>query len=352
MIELQSVLDAILDDPLAQARASGRALAYVGFDLPTELLMASQRHVCHLPWDADRKTPAADRWLERSFAPWTRSMLELWLEGRFDFFEHVVFSRGDDSAHRLYYYVCELQRRGLLDGPTPLIFDVAKVPRASSARHTIAAVRRLAERLEIGDQQLRNAIDAANRRRKLYADLEAARGAPGSLYERIARATLFADLDDVLRTAALEDRVPRRRVLLAGSAPPDDRLHMAIEATGWVVSGEWHERTLQRCGPENRSHSDDPAAAIGSHAHRLAVGARSFADRASSLVDAARGARADAVILWLIEEDEALPWGIPAQRAALSAAGIPALIATRRRWDARDGIAEEIAEFLATEDLP
>ena len=36
-----------------------------------------------------------------------------WLQGDLDHLEAVVFARGDDSGQRLYYYLCELQRRGL-----------------------------------------------------------------------------------------------------------------------------------------------------------------------------------------------------------------------------------------------
>jgi hypothetical protein len=55
---------------------------------------------------------------------------------------------------------------------------------------------------------------------------------------------------------------------------------------------------------------------------------------------------AEAVILWQIEEDESQAWHLPAQRAALAAAGVPALVMTRRDWLARDGVLEEIRAFL------
>jgi hypothetical protein len=52
------------------------------------------------------------------------------------------------------------------------------------------------------------------------------------------------------------------------------------------------------------------------------------------------------VVLWQIEEDDALAWHLPAQRAALARAGVPALVLTRRDWLARDGASEEIGAFL------
>jgi len=346
MADIDRAIASILADELALPRAADNPIAYVGCDIPAELLIASGRVVSHLPWDAERKTPVADRWLEGGFAPWARSMLDDWAAGRFDFFEHVVFSRGDDSAQRLYYYVCELQRRGVISGPAPQIFDIAKIDRPSSIRRSIAAVVRLAERLEIDEASLRESIDVANRRRRIFADVASSRTEPGRLYEQIARASLFADIDDLLGNADFGASKNVRHVLLAGSAPPDDRLHRIVEAAGWDVGGELHERPLDRLGPENHAIGDGAASAIGEHVHQLNFGARGFANRARQIIEAARMAKADAVILWLIEQDEALTWSVPGQMRALSEAGIPVLLATRRRWDARDGIADEIAAFL------
>jgi hypothetical protein len=56
------------------------------------------------------------------------------------------------------------------------------------------------------------------------------------------------------------------------------------------------------------------------------------------------------VLLWLTREDEALAWKVPAQRAQLAAARIPALVMAARRWDACDGAAEQIQRFL--QELP
>lgn len=347
MTTLEHRLEAILADELAEARASSGAIGYVGVDIPADLLLGSGRLVSHLPWRADRDTPVADRWLEASFAPWARSMLEDWAAGRFDCLESVVFSRGDDSAQRLYYYVCELKRLGHIDGPAPLIFDVAKVERETSLKRTIASVRRLAAELDIADAQLAGGIAAANRRRALFARVQERRTGPGSLYERIARASLFAELDEELEAYEPDAQHEARRVLLGGSAPPDERLHLAVESAGWVVCAEQYDHGLHRLGPLCDADRSDPAAAIGSHTHRLQHGSRAFVDRARQVVEAARSAGADAVIIWITKQDEALTWTIPAQRAALDAANIPALTATGRCWDASDGIDEDIAAFFA-----
>ena len=127
-------------------------IATVGPCLPYDLLEATGRHAGPLSWRLDRPTPRADAWLESKFPGWARSILEDWADGCFDELSAVLFSRADDAAQRLYYYVCELQRRGLISGPEALILDVAKIPRPSSEAHTIEAVRRLARELGLDDE--------------------------------------------------------------------------------------------------------------------------------------------------------------------------------------------------------
>ena len=65
-----------------------------------------------------------------------------------------------------------------------------------------------------------------------------------------------------------------------------------------------------------------------------------FADRAATLLETVRGNRADGVVLWLLEEEEALIWDLPAQaRDARRRAGMPVLALSRCRWDASDDAA-------------
>lgn len=347
MTELDTLVDRILADPLAPARAAPSAIGYVGFDVPEDLLAASGRFAAHLPWDADQLTPTADKWLESGFAPWTRSILEQWAAGRFDFMQQVIFSRGEDSAQRLYYYVSELQRRGIIGGPEPLIFDIARIHRDSSIAHSTLAVRKLADRLSVTEADLRRGVEIANRRRSFFEDLANKRRGNGRRYERIARAALFAPLEAAVPNENDDQPSAVGRVLLAGTAPPDDRLHTAIEATGWQVSGEAHERPLDRLG-RPIDIGTDPFDAIAHQARSACFNSRSFADPAGGLVDAARRANADTVILWLIEQEESIVWHIPPQVAAMKQAGIPMLVLTRRRWDGNDGLAVEVGAWLAT----
>ena len=346
---MTDMIDTILADPLSAARAAPRAIGCVGFDVPIDLLLAPPIHSAHLPWRTGKSFPVADRWLESGFPQWSRAILEDWAAGQFDFMEAVIFTRGDDAAQRLYYYICELQRRGDIAGPQPLIFDVARINRPTSVARTSYSVRHLAQLLGLTDADLADGIARANARRATFEAWEAARGSDGAAHARRARASLYAPINELPDTAATPTPQPERRILLAGSVPPDERIHRAVEASGFSITGEAHDLSLLRHGPAV-STSGDPAEAIGRQAQALPIGARSFATRGPVVVEAAARARAQAVILWYVEEDEAQVWQIPSQTQALAQHNIPTLVLTRRSWSGEDGTAEQIQTFL--KDLP
>lgn len=357
MSVLAQILADTSTDPLGHARrcaqSGGRVIAVVGAEVPVELVMAADAMPVTLPAFADERTPQADRYLEPAFTPRLRSITEQWLQGRLDFIEAVIFTRADDSAQRCYYYLCELQRGGQARGPVPLIFDVAKIPRPASLTHSEAATRALAQALSSDPERLQPAIAARDRRRSLLGRLELLRRSdrppPGSVCERLLRLAdaVPAERFDAALAAWLAEEFPEHRgprVLLAGTPPPDGRLHEAVERAGGCIIGEIDDDGIDRLGPAIGTASE-PLAALARHYHSLNHGPRGFRDRASDLVRRAAECAADGVISWLIEEDEASAWHVPATAAALAAARIPLLSLTRRSWDARDGALEEIVAF-------
>lgn len=288
-------------------------IAYVGPDLPQDLLTATGACCGPVKWNVDRSMPAADHWLESKFPLWTRSILQDWADGALDGLDAVIFSRADDAAQRLYYYVCELRQRAAIKGPEPVIFDTAMIQRASSVAHMRGAIERLAMRLGVDDDALERGIVTTNARR-----------VPGS---EVGGAMPLC--------------------LLAGTPPPDHRIHGMIEAAGWRAVGPTLAESWQHPGDLHvEEASGDPCAAIASQLHGAAQGSRAFRNHADALETQVRQARASAVILWFAEEDETRIWHLPAQRDALVQADVPSLILTRRDWRANDGAAEAIAAFL------
>jgi hypothetical protein len=338
---MQATLEHILASPLG-----GDAVGIVGCDVPIDVLLASGRPFGHLPWRVADATPWADGWLESSFPYWARSILEQWHDGAFDALETVVFSRADDASQRLFYYICELQKRKVLRGPAPHIFDIALLPRESSVAHTAAAVGELARALGVEPRRLPEGIERANRLRHRLDDLQRARASDGPFYERLARAALQSDATRWLDALAMpSEAASGARVLLAGSVPPDERLHRAAEDERACIVAEAHVHGLRRLGRPVEVLGEAPERAIAQQLMSATIGPRAILDRARWLIAAVDAARAAAVILWLTREDEALAWQVPAQRRALAAAGIPMLVLPAASWRADDGALESIAEF-------
>lgn len=288
-------------------------LGFAGPNLPHDLLDATGRNMGPLGWNIDRPMPAAERWLESKFAPWTRSVIQDWADGVFDHLEAVIFSRADDSTQRLYYYLCELRRNGVIGGPEPLILDVAKIPRPSSFQRTQDGLHALAARLGVNTATLADAIVRGNAKRKA-ASLPAS---PSS----------------------------QPVCLIAGSALPDDRMHKMVHQTGWQAHGRTLADEWTDPGPQV-DETGDPFAALARHIHARPLDTRGFHDRAAALVEQARDIGARAALFWLIEEDDTSVWQLPGLRAALESEGLPVMVATRRDWSCRDGIDGELAAFL------
>lgn len=358
MSNLDRLVERTLLAPDAAARAvrarGRRVVGFLGPDIPVELILAAGALAWQLPWRAPGETPLADRYLEPSFHPQERSAAEQWLRGEFDWMDAVVFSRGSDSTQRLYYYLCELQRRGLAAGPRPMLFDVCKIPRSSSADYTRGALERLAGQLGALPHALSDAIALSNRRRELMGQLQrrrAAASAPdGSAVARLVRAAghCVPDEFDAALARWLTQPFGARagvRVLLAGSAAPDEGLHLAVEAAGANVIAESGDHALGY--PLSLIESDaEPLDALARHYHALSAGPRAFCQPGTELLSRVRAVRADAVIFWLLEQEEARGWDLPAQQRALQGAGVPFLTLTRRTVHADEATREAIGQFI------
>lgn len=345
--QIEQPWEKILAAPLQPLQQSG--LGFVGSDIPVELLLASGRPFGHLPWQVGVPTPLADRWLESSFPGWARSILEQWFTGAFDQLAGVVFSRGDDAAQRLCYYLRELQQRGLLGGPAVHLLDLALIPRESSVAHTATAIDTLAGRLGIADEAWPAAIARANQLRGDLVRMQARRGSPGAVHERLLRAALWSDATQWIDKVTLPSTQLERRVLLAGSMPPDDRLHRAVDATGACIVDELHPGGPARLGPVIDETAESPAMRIARHLQRHASGPRAFIDRAGQVLDRVRASRANAVILWLTREDESPGWQLPAQTRRLREAGIPLLVLADTQWAADHSALDAVTRFCTQE---
>lgn len=356
---LETLVTNTLLDPLAGARAyhqaGGRVIGYVGAEIPVELIIAADAMPVQIPVLGITDFKHADQFLEDSFSPAVKAIAEQYLQGQLDFLDALVLPRSDDNAQRLYYYLCELRRSSMVGGPSPLIYDLAKIPRDSSLTHSEKATRRLAQVIGAKETALPKAIALRNRRRELLSAANVARirkgNLQGSFIDRVFRAADLCDatrfdtaLSDWLERNQGQNDIPGPRLLLIGSAPPDERLHRAVETGGGNIVAEFGD--FPSCSTQLPLVSEDGAfRALAAHYCSLNHGPRAFINRAEVTLSCAQNARVDGVIQWLLEQEEALVWDVPAQKRALDAAGIPTLSMVRRCWDASDGATDEIISF-------
>jgi hypothetical protein len=347
-------LQRLLDDPLRVARAAARSgtrvVAYVGDDIPVALIAAADALPVRLRALPRADASRADEFLESAHSPELRSIVAQWLAGAFDFLDAVVFPRTDDSAQRAYYYLCELQRRGRCRGPRPVLYDVANLPRQTSRDHTLDSTRRLAHELGVQDALLPAALERVARRAALLADVHARRSAdaplPGSAAWRVAHASpcdWSEGFESALAGFLAHAQVLRgaRRIVLAGNVTPDDSLQLAVEAAGGSVVAELIDSTA--VVPASGAADIDAVAAHFQARRSPVVAMRHDGDW---IANGARAARAAGVVLWLIEEDEALPWEIARQVRSLREAQVPTLLLTRQCWPPDATALRAVREFV------
>ena len=356
---LEKIVTKTLHDPLASGRThhqeGGTVIGYVGSEIPVELIIAAGSMPLQLSGLMPSDTKLADKYLEDSFAPFVRVITDQYLQGNLDFLKYIILPRSNDSAQRLYYYLCELHRSKGIHGPEPLIYDLAKIPRETSRAYSEQSTRRLASEIGTIEADLPKAISLRNQRRSLFDALNRARiiqrNMQGSFMDRIYRTSDLCDaesfdieLSDWLETNRNNSQIPGPRLLLCGSAPPDERLHRAVETGGGNIISELGDflsfGARMPVIPEEGTISD-----IAGHYYSLNHGTRSFVDRSRLTLSFAQDAEVDGVIQWLIEEEETLVWDVPGQINALESADIPFLSLVRRSWDASDGALDEIISF-------
>lgn len=334
------------------SRPSEPRIGYVGHDVPIELILAAGAIPIGIHGRADQHTPRADRFVESTFSPASRSIAEQWLGGELDGLESVIFSRSDDSAQRLYYYLCELQRRGICGGPKPLMYDIAGCNRASSLAHTIASTRQLARELGTSVDALTRATQRVRERAELIAAVIHSTLTPGpargSFTQGLVRA---ADRDWSVRfdqTLRAQDPSPARadaaRLMLIGTTPPDESMHEAAERSGANIVATLNAATphLSVHGASDGDAFEQIARRCRAHSWREKLQSpEAFADHATEL-------RVAGVILWIVTEDAGLAWASPRIERALHARGISVLPLTMQQWSVAAETLDAIAAFAAT----
>jgi hypothetical protein len=334
------------------SNASQRKIGYVGHDVPVELILAANALPVAIHGRIGEPTPEADRYLEPTFLPSSRSIAEQWLSGELNDFAAVIFSRSDDSAQRLYYYLCELQRRGLCAGPRPLMFDIAGCDRASSLTHTQSATRQLALELGTSDTLLPDAMQRVRDRNTLMVAAAnstlAPRPARGSFIQRRLQAAArdwSPQFDRTLQDS--QDPLPADNnatpLMMIGSVPGDERLHEAAERAGANIVATLNAFTPYEYGPATSTGDRFKQIAQRYRVHPW----RAMLQSPDTFCTRAKQLRVAGVILWVLAEDTGLAWVYPRLERALREHGIAVLSLAMQQWNVPDATLDAVAQFAS-----
>jgi hypothetical protein len=279
--------------------------------------------------------------MEDLFDTSVRGIFERLLKGEFDYLSAIVLPRANDSAHRLYYYLCELKRTGEAKLPLVLLCDVVMTPDDASRHYSIDALGRLWEELkaigrrDAGDAELRAAVVAQNRRAKWAMGPIISRrvgSIPGEEALACFAAVHMLALDRLEAAGppkgaivSAGERPSGPRVMICGSAQTDGHLHGIIETASGIVVMDYHsggELSVMRLSVDEALA---PLEAIADRLRKEQAASRRFADVAGETATFARALRVDLAIFSYFPEEEALTWDYPEQKAALEAAGLRVL---------------------------
>jgi hypothetical protein len=340
-----------------KSNSLGRRIGYMGHDVPVELILAANALPEAVQGRVGEPTPQADRYLEPTFTPASRSIAEQWLNGELDELEAVIFSRSDDSAQRLYYYMCELQRREVCGGPRPLMYDIAACDRASSLAHTVDSTRHLASALGASPELLEGAIARVQQRTDLLItalnSTRAGQPARGSFVGRRLRAAerdWSLQFDQTLRDP--QDPLPVRRdatrLMMIGSTPGDERLHEAAERTGANIIG-----TLNAFTPHEIEAGADTADPFEQVARRCRAHPwRRMLQSPAAFCSRAIESKVAGVILWVLAEDTGLSWVYPRLERVLREHSIPVLPLTMQQWNVSAETVGAVVDFASKVSAP
>ncbi len=337
----------LLAEKLARKHAAvgGKVVGYVTPCVPAELISAAGLYPIMLSAGQETSSMLGDRVMENLFDASVRGIFERLLKGEFDHLSAIVLPRANDSAHRLYYYLCELKRLGEAKLPPVLLCDVVTTPDSASRKYSVDALGRLWGQLraladsKAGDAELRAEIAMSNAR---TAALEKAIATRTQASRKVMPApdalALFAAVrmlpDDVFHHMALEQvasssdgwRPEGPRIIICGSAHHDSGLHETVEAAGGLVVGDYHASgELSVSQAIDLASKASPLETLADRGRCDLAASRRFVEAGPHIAAFAKAHAADAAIFSYLPEEEALTWDYPEQKEALEVQGVRVL---------------------------
>jgi len=337
------ILEAPLSPLLEQAIDEGRrVIGYTCSYVPDALIGVEGLQPVRVRAPGVAGTPMADTYLSSVICSYTRSMLELVLEGAYSHLDGWVFTASCDHLRRLFDNLEYLDRPAfnhILDLPHKLGDEALDW----FVEELQALAQRLAAAFDVdtGPEAVAAAIDRENEYRGLLRRIGELRkqDAPaisGADFLRLLVAGGAAPKDRLLpELAALADRLAamtgpgthRARLMLVGSQLDDpDYVELIESVGGLVVADRFCLGSLP--GLQPIADGPDPLRALAAHVLRKTSCPRmmeEFDSRVEQILAAAREYRADGIVLQTMKFCDT--WGVESSPLvpALRDSGIPVL---------------------------
>lgn len=323
----------------------GKVVGYLYTSVPTELIAAAGLLPVMVTGNPDILTEEGDRYMEDYFCPFVRSVHDLFVRGKYEYMDLVVFPHGNDSVSRCYYYLCtEKQYCQEMRIPFLYFFDILHTKRFIANRYTQGRVAALKEEMEklsgrkITEDALRHAISIHNENRRLLKEVAALRRADpprisGTDALQIIGASFFMPkeehnglLKEFLGEAGSLPALNGVRIYVAGTIIDNLQLYELIESCGATVVAE-DVCTGNRFSDNPVDTSLEPLDALTDRYHMKSHDGRMYPmdEHMNYVLATAKEAKADGVIFNYLKWDDAHGWHYPNQRNALDNAGIPSI---------------------------
>ena len=358
--------------------SGGRVVGYLCDNVPEEMIMAAGCLPHRLSGDPEAGGAAVERYVQPFALPFSarsqrpqfvESMLELLLDGRYDFLDALVVPHTRKSIQATYRELTLASAEyAQLKVPELVYLDRAYTPFYASEvfnRHSLREFKTWLEAWSgraITSAGISAAIAETNRTRGLLLRLAELRWADpprvsGSdalaiigASTRMAKAEFNALLEQFLANPADQPTAPdRARVFVGGSPQDHTRLYALIEDCGALVVAEDH-CWGSRLGEFPLDPALDPFEALADRYHRKP--ACSIAFPLATVVDAcsrrALEGNVNGAIFWVTHGDTGHVWDTPDEIQALQAHGVPSLFLKDQPYavDNAPSLRAEITSFV------
>jgi len=320
----------------------GKVAGYFCNNVPEEMIIAAGFFPFRISGDPWGGTEVADRYTEPFYQPDVRSMLNMLLSGRYDFLDFLIIPYSRDAILALYYHLGKVQQIDpALKLPELYLFDIPRTRFWMSGLYMRDRVRELKRKLEewsgkeISNKSLSRAIAIGNENKMLLKKVAALRAAePPRISGREALQIIGSSMF-ILKEE--HNKLLRQFLEGAGELPAKDGVRLFVE--GSPIDNLQFYELVESCnativGEDNcwgNRYSDDPIdlsldplEAIAERYHLKSPCPRMhFMDkRVDYCLRSAVEAKAQGVLFFFLEWDNAPAWEYSDQKKALEENGI------------------------------